>query len=91
MATVTTWQSAGGTVAEGTEEAGRQAGQHGVVVHLLREAHRPGISGAQHREIRSVDGYLLVYACKRKTKTYQDIFVVVMIKVVCLSIYLSNT
>lgn len=52
------------------------------------EAHRPGISGAQHREICSVDGYLLVYACEMMTETYQHTFVVV-IKVALVSSFLS--
>lgn len=64
-----TWQRGGCAVAERTDVAGQQAGQHRVVVRFLREAHRPGISGAQHREICSVDGDLLVYAWREDGKT----------------------
>lgn len=70
--TAATWLRDGCTVAEGTEEAGQQAGQHAVVVRVLREAHRPGISRAHHGEIRSVDGYLPVDACKVKVNIGTD-------------------
>lgn len=70
--TAATWLRDGCAVAEGTEEAGQQAGQHAVVVHVLREAHRPGISRAHHGEIRSVDGYLPVDACKMKANIGTD-------------------
>lgn len=83
-----TWLQGGSPVAKGAEETGQQAGQHGVVMRILREAHRPGICWAHHRGKCCVHSYLLVNACKNEDKNERT--GKLSSKVIHLSIYLSQ-